>query len=107
MDWMLWLEKVLFSTWLAAISGGVIWFLLSRSREKKPVAQLPPEIRAQLDGCRRCNLSGVVCRQHPAKAFEACGCGGIPAPCPSCRPGWWDLPKLVEENAQLRERLPW
>lgn len=92
----------------AGLGGALVYQLLKGARGPDiPVPELPPEIRAQLDGCRNCNLSERVCAQHPRKPFEACGCGGVPAPCPTCRPRDYNVLAILEENAQLRERLPW
>lgn len=97
---------------LAVLAAGALgaflgWCYFGGERTK--VRSLPPEIRAQLEGCRRCNLSELVCREHLATPAEACKCGGMPVPCPDCRADCYSIPELLEENARLRMGLgrPW
>jgi hypothetical protein len=88
--------------------GSILYALIKGSRQPDiPLPELPPEIRAQIDGCRHCNLTERVCAQHPDKAFEACGCGGMIAPCPWCRPDLWNVPELVKQNLELKEARWW
>lgn len=73
-----------------------------------PVAELPEELRRQLEFfCPRCFSTLTVCRRHPNVPHYGCDCGAEAAPCPACKPEAYDLGELVDELARRREGMPW